>query len=607
MTKGSIITLLFFLVRLAYAISHYDFTLTESYQSKDGTYKAHKVINDVSPGPTIIIDEDAWVEVTVKNNLEQAAAIHFHGILQTGTPWSDGVPGITQRPIASGDSYTYKFQANNQSGCFWYHSHYRGYLSDGLYGALYIRPKEDRARPYHLITSNDSQLNMLKELEREPSFLIANDHFKFPMDDIMLRMNQYGIDPLCIQSILVNGMGRIYCHGEERYQHLAKKNPFLEFLPYFDCFGCLRDDAVTHYKGRPLNHLELEFPGYSARCTATNSKLYVHYTNNNEWQYINVINAGGQYTKLFSIDDHEFYVVAIDGIFVWPQKVANVVLPVGSRFTICFETRSENHSTPSKPFSIRFTAIHAPQFVEGIALLVYGSPEQHQLEHDTGREKHDLGSHNGLRFIDLDGRLLNRSHTSLWPQQTKPFEEQYQLKLTGPSSVTYHFYLHRYDLVLFSMFKDGRLLPVNMERNTPLLESFYKGDGSALTKMETILKPPVGKGQVVDLIINNYKHINHPIHLHGHFVHVISFSDQENFPYNSVEDAISDNYSNLNFSDPPYLDVVLVPVAGHVVLRFQGDNPGIWLLHCHNVGHLMGGMGAVLLEALDDIPKFSLN
>lgn len=597
---GPIILLL---VRIVLAVVHYDFTLTESYESRDGIYKTHKLINGLSPGPAIIVDEDSWVEITVNNLLELAAAIHFHGILQSGTPWSDGVPGITQRPIASGESYTYKFQVRNQSGCFWYHSHYRGYLSDGLYGALYVRPKAERLRPYHMITSNETHLSMLMELEKEPSFLIADDTFKLPMDDVILRMNQYGIDPLCIQSILINGMGRVYCHNESHFQKLAKKNPFLDSLPYFDCFGCLRDDAVSHYKGRKLNHAELEFPGFSAPCSATNSELYVHYTNDKDWQYINIINAGGQYTKLFSIDDHEFYIVAIDGIFVWPQKATSIVLPVGSRFTICFETRPEKHTRPDAPFNIRFTATHAPQFVEGLALLVYGSAEKNKSDQNLLDEKASLDTPNGIKFIDLDGRLLERNYKSFWPQQTKPYDDQYHLKQTGPASVTFPFYLHRYDVVRFSMFKDGRLLPTGMEKATPLLESLANGDGAALTRSETILSPPIQEGQVVDLVLNNHKHINHPVHLHGHFVHVISFSDKENFPYDSVDDAMSDNYENLNLKDPPYLDVVLVPVAGHVVLRFQGDNPGIWLLHCHNVGHIMGGMGAILLESLERIPK----
>lgn len=585
------------------ALSQFELTLSDSYQTKDGTYKAYKTINGVSPGPPIIVDEDEWIEVTVHNRLETSVSIHFHGVLQLETPWSDGVPGITQRPIASGETYTYLFQVKNQSGCLWYHSHYRGYLSDGLFGALYIRPKNERKRPYHLVSNNALDIRLLLELEKNPSFLIADDSFKQPMDEVIMRMYQYGIDPLCIQSILINGMGRIICHPERLFRQLASKNPFLDSIPYFDSMGCLRDEFIVHFKGSLLDHYALEFPGYSTPCRPTNSQLYIHYTNGTNWQYINLLNAGGQYTKLFSIDDHEFYVVAIDGAFVTPEKVSSVVLPVGSRFTICVETRKELHENSHLPFFIRFTATHAPQFVEGLALLIYGREDDYDKTVISGfLAKSHLDTYsNGVRYADLDGHILNRNHKVIWPQQTKPFELEYQLQSKGSADVTYPFYLHRYELVLFSMFEDGTKLKLDMERSTPLLEAFTSMSESEVLGISAVLQPPIKKGQVVDLILNNYKHINHPIHLHGHFVHVISYSDQENFPFETVESAVNNYYPNINLDNPPYLDVVLVPVGGHVVLRFEADNPGIWLLHCHNIGHLLGGMGAILLESLTEI------
>lgn len=593
------------LFQLLLAFHQYSFVLSDIYESKDGTYKSYKTINGLSPGPPIIVDEDSWVQVTVENRLQTSAAIHFHGVLQHGTPWSDGVPGVTQRPIASGETYTYSFQVKNQSGCLWYHSHYRGYLSDGLYGALYVRPRKERKRSYHYITSNKDELELLLELERNPSFLIADDSFKLPMDEVVMRMYQYGIDPLCIQSILVNGMGRLVCHPERRFRLLASKNPFLETIPYFDCFGCLRDDSILHYKGSSLDHYALEFPGYSAPCKPTNSPLFIHYTNDTPWQYINVLNAGGQYTKLFSIDDHQFYVVAIDGIFVKPQKVASVVLPVGSRFTICFETKREQHDDPRSPFFIRFTASHTPQFIEGVALLVYGAPDANKnIDHDFRAKTNIDGYSNGVRYTDLDGHLLDKRHKVLWPQQTEPFDEIHILKNKFLADLTFPFYLHRYELVLFSMFRDGTRLLLDMEHEEPLLERLALEDGKIFEGNQAILQPQIQKGQVVDLILDNYKHINHPIHLHGHLVHVISYSDQENFPYRSIAEGVANGYPNINLDAPPYLDVVLVPVGGHVVLRFQGDNPGIWLLHCHNLGHLMGGMGAILLESLEEIATF---
>lgn len=53
------------------------------------------------------------------------------------TGFSDGVPGVTQCPIAKNDTYTYEFTAT-QYGTTWYHSHYSLQYTDGLLGPLTI-------------------------------------------------------------------------------------------------------------------------------------------------------------------------------------------------------------------------------------------------------------------------------------------------------------------------------------------------------------------------------------------------------------------------------------------------------------------------------------
>ena len=47
----------------------------------------------------------------------------------------DGVNGVTQCPIAPGDSFNYTFRAM-QYGSAWYHSHYSVQYADGALGPL---------------------------------------------------------------------------------------------------------------------------------------------------------------------------------------------------------------------------------------------------------------------------------------------------------------------------------------------------------------------------------------------------------------------------------------------------------------------------------------
>ena len=76
--------------------------------------------------------------VHVTNSLaNNGSSIHFHGIRQNYTNQNDGVPSVTQCPIAPGASYTYTWKAT-QYGSSWYHSHYYVQAWDGVFGGIQI-------------------------------------------------------------------------------------------------------------------------------------------------------------------------------------------------------------------------------------------------------------------------------------------------------------------------------------------------------------------------------------------------------------------------------------------------------------------------------------
>lgn len=74
----------------------------------------------------------------MKNNLQyNGTTVHWHGVRQLHSLEMDGVPGVSQCPIAPGQSYTYRFVAT-QYGTSWYHSHYSLQYGDGLAGPLTV-------------------------------------------------------------------------------------------------------------------------------------------------------------------------------------------------------------------------------------------------------------------------------------------------------------------------------------------------------------------------------------------------------------------------------------------------------------------------------------
>lgn len=94
------------------------------------------LVNDQYPGPTLYANWGDTVEVTVNNNLPyNGTGIHWHGVRQLGSNPYDGTNGITECPLAPGDSKVYTFQAT-QYGTSWYHSHYSAQYGDGVLGGI---------------------------------------------------------------------------------------------------------------------------------------------------------------------------------------------------------------------------------------------------------------------------------------------------------------------------------------------------------------------------------------------------------------------------------------------------------------------------------------
>ena len=81
----------------------------------------------------------------VENERGEGTSIHWHGQYQHGSQWADGVPGVTQCPIAPGSLFPfYQFTAN-PAGTFWYHSHTEFQRDDGLSGVFVVRDSDDVA------------------------------------------------------------------------------------------------------------------------------------------------------------------------------------------------------------------------------------------------------------------------------------------------------------------------------------------------------------------------------------------------------------------------------------------------------------------------------
>ncbi|MEW6330491.1 MAG: copper resistance system multicopper oxidase [Pseudomonadota bacterium] len=117
--------------------TEFDLTIAETPVNFTGSPRLATTINGSIPAPTLRWREGDTVTLRVTNRLPVDSSIHWHGIL---LPYQmDGVPGISFKGIAPGETFTYRFKVQ-QTGTYWYHSHSGMQEQTGMYGAIVIVP-----------------------------------------------------------------------------------------------------------------------------------------------------------------------------------------------------------------------------------------------------------------------------------------------------------------------------------------------------------------------------------------------------------------------------------------------------------------------------------
>ncbi|CAF1135389.1 unnamed protein product [Didymodactylos carnosus] len=169
----------------------------------DGYMKSIFTINGEFPGPTIYACVNDTIIVTITNHGLEPTAMHWHGILQQGTLYSDGVPGSTQCASNIGESFTYYFHTT-KPGTYWYHSHFGIQYIDGLKGAIVVCDPDD---PYK-VSYNRSQDDVLQCTD----WYHSNATYLY---NLYLSNALHGAEPIP-ESCLINNFGQPPdCHAKK--------------------------------------------------------------------------------------------------------------------------------------------------------------------------------------------------------------------------------------------------------------------------------------------------------------------------------------------------------------------------------------------------------
>ncbi|KAJ5418698.1 uncharacterized protein N7487_002248 [Penicillium crustosum] len=551
---------------LCYFVSHsnailrtYNLTVHNDVKAPDGVSREVFLINGQLPGPLIEADEGDDLEIFVKNDLPVDTSLHWHGILQRGSPDMDGVPGVTQYPIPPGGNFTYRFSIKDQYGFFWYHSHVRAYYNDGIRGPLLIRPSPQRLRPFEKLAHSPHERDIILQTERDATSILLSDWTHELSDTIYARYFETGAFPNCVDSILANGFGR----------HFYVRNADVSY-----------NDDVGHV----TVHDFIESPWLSLppeTCTNTSSSLLtIPADHTSGWLALNLVNSGAVSKLHVSLDAHSMFVYAADGLYVEIQEVKVLEIEIGQRYSVMIRLDQKPGN-----YYLRFASYpngDMQQVLEGQAIVSYN------MSMMSSRTPMNVTVDPSTIWMLTNGSA--KPDTSvLNPQLLSPFAPVNPP--SSPADQTYTFTINQTDIVTWVV-NDASY----SEPKIPIIQGNVSDGWQANTTIH------VPSNSTIDIIMrianDSMDTMSHPMHLHGHTFWVLG-SGTGSFPYDSATDAPE---SLINLRNPPYRDTTNLPPSGWAVIRYVTDNPGAWIFHCHIQWHMVSGMALVLVEGQDQFP-----
>ncbi len=553
------------------------------------------VINGQFPGPTIVGYTNQMVRIKVFNGLySEAITIHWHGMHQIGTPYMDGVPYITQCPILPRNEFVYEFKLFPE-GTFWYHSHVGAERSNGAYGALIVLPPQSDPANNDLIDMLGAHTILLDEW-----FLENSQEFQFT--------------PLYFRDVL------------------EPKIPFIEKL-------------ILTYDGSPagtspfiaglINGAGWRYTPDRETCRRlTNTTLPTfEVTQGNRYRF-RVINSQAAHNMRLSIQGHHLQLLATDGSNTkipdsLPQKVDFITVNVAERYDFIVE---------------------ANQAIDNYVVMVETLENPYELD----RLGHCIKAHRSyavLRYVGASSSLSDDFDSQYNPLErcnstnecyaiNCPFENypsQFyitcinieQLELVEPQpvpnddvsdTVFLNFYEEDYIYIRLNTqalsFPPSPLLTqsedVNPSTFCPYTQDLNAPNVRICTHTYTATTATVE--MVLTNLGDNYL-TSHPVHLHGHYFHVLHVGYPSYYANGTIAERNKDIYcatgdgycdkgvswsngappsSCMESSTCPLKDTVTVPAGGYVWIRFARNNPGWWFLHCHIEIHLFGGMAIAI-------------
>lgn len=563
----------------------------------------------------------------------ESTTIHWHGMHQKETPYMDGVPQVTQCPIAPHTTFRYEFRADHE-GTHWWHSHIGVQRSDGALGALVVRrPIAEVPAIVSRLYDHDLPAHMMIIQDWEHASAVAT-----------FSSFHHSIGDNKPQNLLINGRGK-YLDTKARdpavtIVDVETFTKMTQALPtsteqYPKDVEIIQNGAATSggsdAAAVPIK-IEEATPRRKRQAPAAPQPEPVltplaTFTVTAGGRYrFRTINAGFLNCPVeISIDQHNITVIQTDGYYFEPVEVSSLVTYAGERFDFVVMANQ-----PVANYWIRYRGLMDcdERFTKAyqVAVLRYaGAVEEHPSEiHPIWDETRVGLQMNALnRGTGLVESVSIAELTSLDEDDPRLLVEQADYKFY----IYYDFYdkdnPHFNNPNLYSNAEvprvENRFIGPQLNRITmkmpaqPLMVAKEQIDAtkfcneSSLAKMgidcstdfcecNHVLQVPLNATVELVIVDEGYRYdANHPFHIHGHGFRVVAMERLKPTGLDIEEVQALDDAGKIRrrLRGAPLKDTVTVPDGGYTIVRFVADNPGYWLFHCHIEYHVEVGMALV--------------
>ncbi|KAJ7534275.1 hypothetical protein O6H91_13G087300 [Diphasiastrum complanatum] len=509
----------------------YNFTIQPMTLTRLCSTKSIVSVNSNFPGPTIYANEGDRIIVKVTNTAQYNITLHWHGVRQLLSCWSDGPAYITQCPVQTGQTYVYNYTFTNQSGTLFWHAH-ETWLRGTVYGAIVIFPQ---SYPYTTFY--------------EEHVVLLGEWWKANVEDVETQALQTGNGPAKADAYTINGLPG----------------------PLYNCSGS-QDTWVLKVLSNKTYLLRIV-------NAALNTELFFSIANHN----LTVVEIDGDFTKHYTTNT----------LFLTPGQSTNALLTTDQPVRRYYMGASPYMSAANVSFQkIQTLAVMEYQGSSSATPITPSFPGSNDTNSVTqfsnGLKSLNDGGHPEGVPQTVDKSLFFTVGLGLKPCNPNQTCQGPNGKNFTASVSNVSFVLPKIAILQAYYFNLAGVYQSTLP-DTPLNVFDYTGNPpNNLTPESATKLNVIPFNSNVQLVLQDTSLAgveNHPIHLHGYSFYIVG----QGFGNFQASNA------NFNLVDPPRRNTVGVPVGGWAAIRFKADNPGVWYMHCHLEIHTTWGLAMAFI------------